>query len=76
MTNHWGIVVGVGLVIILALSAGAIYSLRKRYAYDLQPKAGYESRPRCYITFFILSSAETKIYPAHKMLKCQQLLAF
>ena len=29
-----------------------------------------------YKTFFMLSSAETKIYPAHKMLKCQQFLVF
>ena len=32
------------------------------------------SGPRGYKTFFMLNSAEQEIYPAHKMLKCQQLL--
>ena len=27
---------------------------------------GFSTRPRCYETFFMLNSAETKIYPAHK----------
>ena len=43
MTNNWGVVVAIGLVVIFALAAGAVYSLRKRYAYDLQSKTGYKS---------------------------------
>ena len=32
--------------------------------------------PQVFKTFFVLNSAELEIYPAHKMLKCQQLLTF
>ena len=53
-----------------------IYELLKFHAELKKQFYNIEAWSRGYKTFFMLSSTETKIYPAQKCLKCQQLSAF